>query len=86
MTQFDKALEKFNRKPIPNDITYSELFYIVKKYGFEVDVGKGKRTCKVQYKKLGIKIPIPIHGNVVKEAYIEQVKRAIERVLENDEL
>lgn len=83
MSQFEKAMEKLNRKPVPNDITYQELFYILTKLGFEIDKGQGKHPWKVRYRKFGIKFPIPIHGKTVDEAYIEQAKLAIERVLED---
>lgn len=83
MSQFEKAMEKLNRKPVPNDITYPELFNILTKLGFEIDKGQGKHPWKVRYKKLGIRIPIPVHGKTVPEAYIEQVKLAIDRVLED---
>lgn len=85
LSQFEKAWKKFNRKPIPNDITYDELFYIVTKFGFEVDKGDGKHPLKIRYRKLGIKLPIPVHGNHVKEAYIQEVKRAIEQVQETED-
>ena len=75
MSQFDKAWEKFNRIPIPKDITFEELLFIVKHFNFEVQ-NDGKHV-KVRHKESGIKIPIPIHGKTVGPVYIKQVKDAI---------
>ena len=82
MANIKTLLEKFYRKPIPNDIDYEELWRIAKHFGCEVDVGKGKHNTKVEYKPLGKVIPIPRHGKHVKHVYIRQVKELIDRIKE----
>ena len=73
MTQFDKAIDKFYKKPVPNNITYDEVIYIAEKMGCTV-VGGGKHPIKVVHRDSGTIIPIPRHSKYVKEAYIKQLK------------
>lgn len=79
MSQFDKAWEKFNRVPIPKDITFEDIKYIAEHFGFEI-VHDGKHGIKVRYRPLNIKIPIPIHGKTIGVAYIAEIKKAINRI------
>lgn len=79
MTQLDKALEKFYKKPIPNDITYDEVIYIARKMGCTITDG-GKHPIKVVHKPTGTIIPIPRHGKYVKEAYIKQLKDLFDEI------
>lgn len=86
MGQFEKLYEKFQRKPIPNDITFDELKVIAEHYGCIV-VSGGKHSKKIVYEPLGTVIPIPMHGKTVKEAYIKEVKNLIDQIKEgNDEV
>lgn len=80
MSQFDKAWEKFVRIPIPKDITFEELTFIVNHFGFEIQ-NDGKHV-KVRHRQANIRIPIPIHGKTVGPAYIKQVKEAISSIKE----
>ncbi len=78
MSQFDKAWDHFNSKPIPRDITFDELKYIVEHFGFEIE-NDGKHV-KIKHNDSGAKIPIPIHGKTVQYVYIKQVKEAINKL------
>lgn len=80
MSQFEKAWKKFNRCPIPCDISFTELQYVAQHFGFET-LNDGKHV-KLRLKSLGIKIPIPIHGKTVQAVYIKQVKEAINKLSE----
>lgn len=79
MASIDKLLTKFNRKPVPNDITYSELIRIAKHYRLSVKEPNGKHPLKIAYPGIMV-VPIPKHGKCVKEVYIEQIKNLIEQV------
>ena len=81
MASIDKLLEKFYRKPIPNDITYDELRRIADHFGLIVKPPKGKHPMKISYPGIA-SIPIPVHKKSVGEAYIYQVKMLIEKVKE----
>ena len=74
MSKEEKLIEKFYKKPIPNDITYEEVARIAGYFGCTVLIGRGKHSMKVVHKESGTVIPIPKHGNHVKEAYIKQLK------------
>ena len=73
MSRYEKLKQKFYEKPIPNDITFNEVFVLASKYGCLVDNG-GKHSVKIVHKESGTVIPIPKHGNTVGEAYIQQLK------------
>ena len=73
MTQLDKTLEKFYRKPIPNDITYAEAIYLAEQLGCTIKKG-GKHPIKIIHAESGTVIPIPVHGKYIKEAYIKELK------------
>ncbi len=83
MSQFEKAWEKFNRVPIPKDITLDELKYIVEHFGMTVKGGGGGHGVGIRFAALGIRIPIPIHGNIIDPVYIKQVKNAINEIIDN---
>ncbi len=80
MSQFEKAWEKFNRVPVPKDITIDDLKYITEHFGMTLETGGGKHGVRLRYRELGIKIPIPIHGNNIKAVYVLQVKNAIKEI------
>lgn len=79
MTQLDKALEKFYRKPIPNDITIDDVIYLATQFGCIIKSG-GKHPIKVIHIESGTVIPIPIHGKYVKEAYIRELKNLFDEI------
>lgn len=82
MSRIDKLLKKFNKIPIPNDMTYDEIIVIAKYYGCHVRTDGGKHNLQIGY--FGYRmIPIPTHGKVVKEAYIKQLKMLFEWIEEN---
>jgi len=79
LTQLDKALEKFYKKPIPNDITINEVIYLAEQFGCEVKSG-GKHPIKIIHVESGTVIPIPVHGKYVKEAYIKELKDLFDEI------
>lgn len=79
MSAFDKSYEKFCKKPIPNDITFTEIETISKHFGCIVEAG-GKHGKKIVHVPTGTVIPIPMHGNCVGEAYIKELKKLFERI------
>lgn len=82
MSTIQKQIDKFFRIPIPNDITFDEFFLIAKHYGFEKVTGNGGHAVAIRHTETHKKIPIPVHGNTVKEAYIKQLKDAIAEINE----
>lgn len=84
LSKIEKLLEKFYRKPIPNDITYEEVERLASYFGCIVRKSGGRHSFKVAYPKEGIIIPIPVHGNVVKEAYIKQLKDLFDLIKEGN--
>ena len=73
MSTLDKLKEKFNAKPIPNDISFDEVERLANAYGCRVISG-GKHSKKVVDVPSGTVIPIPMHGKYVQEAYIKELK------------
>lgn len=73
MTKIEKLKERFTGKPIPNDITFSELERLSRYYGCDIVTG-GKHPIKVVDVTSGTVIPIPMHGKFVQEAYIKELK------------
>lgn len=73
MSQIEKRLKKFYRKPIPNDITFDDVRVLAEYFGCIVVTG-GNHIQKIVHKESGTVIPIPIHGKTVKEAYIKELK------------
>ena len=61
MSTLDKLKEKFNSKPIPNNITFDEVERLAKSYGCSVISG-GKHSKKIVDVPSGTVIPIPIHA------------------------
>ena len=80
MSTIEKRLKKFYRKPIPNDITFDEVQSLAEYFGCIV-VGGG-RHIKIVHRASGTVIPIPRHGNTVKEAYIKQLKALFDAIKE----
>lgn len=79
MARIEKLLEKLYKMPVPNDIRISELEKIARHYGCDVISG-GKHPIKIVYKPLGTVIPIPVHGDTVKEAYIKEFKSLLAQI------
>lgn len=73
MSTLEKLKEKFNEKPIPNDISFEEVERLAKAYGCSV-VSGGKHSKKIVDIPSGTVIPIPMHGKFVQEAYIKELK------------
>ena len=73
MSTLEKLKEKFNEKPIPNNISFDEVERLAKSYGCGVVAG-GKHSKKIVDVTSGTVIPIPMHGKYVQEAYIKELK------------
>ncbi len=73
MSTLEKLKEKFNGKPIPNNISFDEVERLAKSYGCGVVAG-GKHSKKIVDVPSGTVIPIPMHGKYVQEAYIKELK------------
>ena len=73
MSQIEKRLKKFYRKPIPNDITFEDIEVLAEYFGCTVASG-GNHSKKIIHKDSGTVIPIPMHGKTIKEAYIKELK------------
>ena len=65
MSKIQKLIEKFYERPLRNDLTFNEIQKISEYYGCKVISGGNIPS--------GTIIPIPRHGNCVKEAYIKQL-------------
>lgn len=81
MSKIDKLLAKFYRKPIPNDITYEEMIQLAKYFGCRIG-GGGKHSLHIVHPSKSWVIPIPTHGNTVKEIYIKQLKEMFDSIKE----
>ena len=79
MGQLEKSIEKLYRKPIPNDMRIDEIVRIVKAYGCITETG-GKHPLKIVYPPTNTVIPIPMHGSLVGEAYIKQIKLLLDEI------
>ena len=79
MSRIQKLKDKFNRKPIPNDIRIDEAISLAKWYGCDIATG-GNHQIRIVYKPKGKVIPIPQHGDTVKEAYIKQLKQLFDEI------
>ena len=87
MTAIEKKIQKFYKKPVPNDITYAEMKAVAEYYGCIVENSRrSKHSFHVIYPSLGVSIPIPVHGKTVKEAYIRELKKLFEKIKEEGQL
>ena len=59
MSSLEKLKQKFNEKPIPNDITFDEVERLANAYGCRVLAG-GKHSKKIVDVPSGTVIPIPM--------------------------
>ena len=73
MSSIDKLIEKFYSKPIRNDITLNEVKRLAAHFGCEVLTG-GNHQIRIVHKESSTIIPLPCHGNCIKEAYIKELK------------
>ena len=72
LSTIKKLLEKFNSKPIRNDMTYDDIKRISEYYGCIIKTGVN-HSIRIVDMKSGTVIPIPCHGKYVKEAYIKEL-------------
>lgn len=81
MTAIEKRIAKFYRKPIPNDITFSDVEVLAEYFGCEVRTG-GNHSKKVVHRESGTVIPIPMHGKCIGEVYIRELKILFDTIKE----
>lgn len=79
MSTIEKRLEKFYRKPIPNDITFEDIEALSNYFGCIV-VSGGKHSKKIVHPPSGTVIPIPMHGKYIKEAYVKELKKLFDSI------
>ena len=79
MSTLEKLKEKFNEKPIPNNISFDEAERLARYYGCVVAAG-GRHSKKIVDVPSGTVIPIPVHGKYVQEAYIKELKELFAEV------
>ena len=79
MSQIEKLRKKFYSKPVRSDMTYDEIIKLSESYGCKV-ISCGNHPIKVVDKESGTVIPIPRHGNCVKEAYIIQLRELFDTI------
>lgn len=79
VSQFEKLRAKFYKKPIPNDIRTDEAITLAKAYGCEIRTG-GNHQVKVVYRPTGTIIPLPQHGDTIKEAYVKELKQLFDKI------
>ena len=83
MSTIEKLIKKCKNKPIPKDITIDEVIRISKYYGCIVKTG-GNHQIRIAHVSSGRIIPIPVHGNTVKPAYIQELNELFE-LIESEE-
>lgn len=79
MSTVEKRLQKFYRKLIPNDITFEDVDALASYFGCIIISG-GKHSKKVVHKPSGTVIPIPMHGSIIKEAYMKELKSLFDSI------
>lgn len=79
MSTIQKRIDKFYRKPIPNDITFEDVRVLAIYFGCEVITG-GNHSQKVVHRPSGTVIPIPMHGKHIGEAYVKELKDLFNRI------
>lgn len=83
MSQIEKLLVKLRRRPVPNDMRIDEICKLAEYYGCEVKKNGGKHSLHIVYKALGRVIPIPTHGDRVKDVYVQMIKQLINDIEES---
>ena len=79
MSTIEKLKAKFNRVPVPNDITMDQVIRLAESYGCLIKSG-GKHPVKVVDQISGTVIPIPAHGKYVQEVYISELKTLFKEI------
>ena len=82
LSTIEKLKKKFFEKRIRNDITINEVIRLAGAYGCEVVTG-GNHQIRIVHRKSGRVIPLPRHGNDVKEAYIMELRELFEEIEAN---
>ena len=84
MSTIEKLKKKFYEKPIRNDITYDEVERLARYYGCDIYTG-GNHQKRIVHKQSGTIIPLPQHGNLIKEAYIKELRDLFDTIRDSTE-
>ena len=79
MSTIEKLKQKFYEKPVRNDMTVNEVTRLARAYGCEILTG-GNHQIRIVHKPSGRVIPLPSHGNRVKEAYIMELRELFDEI------
>lgn len=79
MSTIEKLKRKLYEKPVRNDMKVDEVIRIAKSYGCEILTG-GNHQIRIVHRETGRIIPLPRHGNTVKEAYIVELKELFNEI------
>ncbi len=84
MSKKEKLLAKFKRKPIPSDVSFAEADKLLKLYGFiQRPPKRGSHHIYTHNINKTIKVNVPKErGKRIKKAYVQNIVKAIEAVLE----
>lgn len=80
MSTIEKRIQKFYRKPIPNDISFDDVRVLAEYYNCIVK--PGGNHWKIIHVPSGTVIPIPVHGKTIGEAYVKQLKNLFDSIRE----
>ena len=79
MSTIEKLKRKLYEKPVRNDMTIDEAVRLARSYGCEIATG-GNHQVRIVHRATGRVIPLPRHGNTVKEAYIVELKELFDEI------
>jgi len=79
-----KLIEKFQKEPLPKDISLDELIRYLELYGFEVIKNRGKGShCIAKHKNLERPFTIPSkNGKMVNFVYLKELNKIIKSMEE----
>lgn len=84
MSQIEKLYNKFNRKPIPTDILFSEADRLLRAFGFiQRQPSGGSSHYVYEHPELpDYRLTIAKHGGKIKKGYVRAIINSIDRVRE----
>lgn len=71
MSSFEKLKKKFKKKPVPNDLTLRDVEILAGHYGCRI--ANGGKHVQLVSDDPRVRIPIPLHGKFIGEAYVKQL-------------
>lgn len=79
MSTIEKLIRRMLQKPVPKDMTIDEIERIAAFYGCSIITG-GNHQIRIRCNNPKRTIPIPIHGNTIKPAYIKELIELFEEI------